>query len=347
MAGSGIISLPRLGFPFATESPFLFAVYHLDRFPPGNAELGVDQKLLRGHSIGADFGHKDGWNMYHGSEGIPGFPKHPHRGFETITVTRRGLIDHTDSLGNGGRFGYGDVQWMTAGRGISHSEMFPLLNPSGENVLELFQIWINLPKASKMVEPSFKMLWAEELPRLSADGVEVALIAGSLPGFGTPADPPPDSYASAKHNADVLVVTASLATGKSWTLPAFGSSGACENLNRNVYFHSGTSLSVNGKALDQNLKIKVDPSVELVLTAGSAGPAEILILQGREIGEPVVQHGPFVGNTQQDIMAAFSDYQRTGFGSWPWDSESMAFAKERGRFAKYADGTLIEKPLPK
>ena len=77
--------------------------------------------------------------MYHGDEGIPGFPKHPHRGFETITVTRQGLIDHTDSLGNGGRFGYGDVQWMTAGKGISHAEMFPLLNTKGNNMLELFQ----------------------------------------------------------------------------------------------------------------------------------------------------------------------------------------------------------------
>lgn len=77
--------------------------------------------------------------MYHGEE-VPGFPKHPHRGFETITITRQGLVDHTDSLGNGGRFGYGDVQWMTAGEGISHAEMFPLLNQSGPNVLELFQV---------------------------------------------------------------------------------------------------------------------------------------------------------------------------------------------------------------
>ena len=143
---AGIISTARLGFPFETDSPFLFAVYHLDRcvtrlartcplhgcqtvprnmrqppwchrYPTGNAKLGVDASMLRGHRIGADFGNPQGWNMYHGSEGIPGFPKHPHRGFETITVTRRGLIDHTDSLGNGGRFGVGDVQWMTAGTG--------------------------------------------------------------------------------------------------------------------------------------------------------------------------------------------------------------------------------------
>ena len=86
-----------------------------------------------------------------GDKGIPGFPKHPHRGFETITVTRQGLIDHTDSLGNGGRFGYGDVQWMTAGSGISHAEMFPLLNTQGNNMLELFQ---STPPTDRRVELS-------------------------------------------------------------------------------------------------------------------------------------------------------------------------------------------------
>ena len=131
---SPILATARLSFPFECESPFLFAVYHLDRYPAGNAIMGPDASLA-GHRIGADFGNPAGWSMYHGEDGVPGFPKHPHRGFETITITRQGLVDHTDSLGNGGRFGYGDVQWMTAGSGISHAEMFPLLNRKGENVL--------------------------------------------------------------------------------------------------------------------------------------------------------------------------------------------------------------------
>ena len=76
---TGILSTAGLGFPFETDSPFLFAVYHKDLYPPGNAEMGVDASLLRGHRIGADFGHPSGFNMYHGSEGLPGFPKHPHR----------------------------------------------------------------------------------------------------------------------------------------------------------------------------------------------------------------------------------------------------------------------------
>ena len=303
MATSPVLSTARLGFPFECESPFLFAVYHLDKFPPGGENMGPDPRLLRGHRIGADFGNAAGWNMYHGTDGIPGFPKHPHRGFETITVTRQGLVDHTDSLGNGGRFGYGDVQWMTAGKGISHAEMFPLLDRENENVLELFQIWLNLPKATKMSEPSFKMLWAEELPQKAAEGAEVALIAGSLPGFAAPQSPPPDSYAQPANGADLLVCTIKLAAGASWTLPAFSGDGA-RPMHRNLYYYAGSgSLSVSGKAFSSHAKIKVRPEVAIELKAGADGPAEVLVLQGRDIGEPTVQHGPFVGNTQQDVRA--------------------------------------------
>ena len=387
-----ILNTARLSFPFDCESPFLFAVYHLDKYPPGGENMGPDKKLLRGHNIGADFGNPAGWSMYHGTEGVPGFPKHPHRGFETITVTRQGLVDHTDSLGNGGRFGNGDVQWMTAGKGISHAEMFPLLDRAQTNVLELFQIWINLPKATKMSPPSFKMFWGETLPQQSNNGAEVALIAGSLPGFAAPPDPPPDSYAQPVNGSDVLVATVKLAAGASWTLPAFSaaaaavdvetlginalrelitsaglsyedcieksdlrvragealkrgssSSGGGRPLHRNLYFYAGDEVSVGGKKVGSHSKIKVQPDAEIVMKA-TGGPAEVLVLQGRDIGEPTVQHGPFVGNTQQDIMKAFSDYQATGFGSWPWESEALAFPRERPRFAKYADGRLEEKP---
>lgn len=346
---SAVISTARLGFPFACESPFLFAVYHLDKFPKGNAKMGPDASLA-GHNMGADFGHASGWNMYHGEE-RPGFPKHPHRGFETITFTKQGVVDHTDSLGNGGRFGYGDVQWMTAGQGISHAEMFPLLDRDAPNILELFQIWINLPKRTKMSPPCFKMFWGEDLPsRVLSDGAsgasaEVTLVAGALPGLEKPPAPPPDSYAS-DAAAAVLVATVKISAGGRWTLPAVEPGTTVAGLNRNVYFFAGKAATVAGQAFDGQRKIKLRPDADVELAAGADGPAEFLVLQGRDIGEPVVQHGPFVGNTQADIMQAFQDYQRTEFGSWPWESDAHAFAREKGRFAKYADGRLEERPLP-
>jgi len=242
---------------------------------------------------------------------------------------------------------------MTAGQGISHAEMFPLLNRSGPNVLELFQIWINLPRERKMAEPSFKMLWSEDVPCKAigeagpagnAGVAEVTLVAGALPGFSKPPEPPPDSYASERSpNNDVLVVIVKLSAGASWTLPAY-SGTAVGGLNRNLYFFSGDAITICGKRLTSHSKVKVRPDADATIVADVS--ADVLVLQGRDIGEPVVQHGPFVGNTREDIMKAFSDYQATGFGRWPWESEALAFPPERPRFAKYADGSLVERPLP-
>ena len=153
-----------LGFQWQTADPFLFCVYHNDAYPAGNDAMGPAASLA-GRDIGQDFAGKDGWRMYHGDT-VPGFPRHPHRGFETVTIVRRGLIDHSDSLGATARFGHGDVQWLTAGRGVEHSEMFPLTQRDTPNPLELFQIWLNLPASNKFSAPYFSMLWANSTPRL-------------------------------------------------------------------------------------------------------------------------------------------------------------------------------------
>ncbi|MFN7705454.1 MAG: pirin family protein, partial [Chryseotalea sp.] len=147
-----------LGFPWKTQDPFLFCVHHLDAYPKGNKDFGPDSSYLKNRNIGQDFDPQLPWRMYHG-EKVPGFPAHPHRGFETVTIATKGFIDHSDSLGAAGRFGNGDVQWMTAGKGVQHCEMFPLLNQNEDNPLELFQIWLNLPKKDKLANPYFKMLW--------------------------------------------------------------------------------------------------------------------------------------------------------------------------------------------
>ena len=123
---SAVKKVFRLGFPWQTQDPFLFCVHHEDFYPKGDVNL-APAVSLSGRNIGNDFQIKDGFRMYHGRT-VPGFPAHPHRGFETITVVRKGLVDHADSAGGAGRYGNGDVQWMTAGKGLQHSEMFPLIN---------------------------------------------------------------------------------------------------------------------------------------------------------------------------------------------------------------------------
>src|SRR6266849_1718782 len=181
-----ILNVSPLSLPWQTSDPFLLCVHHEDAYPAGDERLGPAASLA-GRDIGQDFAGKDGWRMYHGDV-VPGFPQHPHRGFETVTIVRTGYIDHSDSLGATARFGMGDVQWLTAGAGVVHSEMFPLLDAKGPNTLELFQIWLNLPGKDKLVPPYFTMFWDRDIPRrrftdANARNVVVTVIAGTRGGL--------------------------------------------------------------------------------------------------------------------------------------------------------------------
>ena len=142
-----ILSAQPLGFPWVTLDPFLFCAYHDDAYPPGAEHLGPAVSLA-GRQLGSDFSRQDGWSMYHGHP-VPGFPAHPHRGFETVTIVRKGLIDPADSLGAAARFGQGDVQWLTAGQGIVHAEMFPLFNQQAS-----FEIMFPVPRRLSVPVPS-------------------------------------------------------------------------------------------------------------------------------------------------------------------------------------------------
>jgi quercetin 2,3-dioxygenase len=330
-----VLETAPLGPQWPTVDPFLFCAHHLDTYPAGNEQLGPAAPLT-GRSIGADFEGVDGWRMYHGST-VPGFPQHPHRGFETITFVRRGFVDHSDSLGAAARFGRGDVQWVTAGRGIVHSEMFPLLDAGGPNTTELFQIWLNLPAADKMVEPYFTMLWHADLPRRSfrdAGGrtTDVTVIAGPLAGLAPP-PPPPDSWA-AHPEADVAIWHVVLEAGARWELPR--ASG--DRTVRTVYVFEGDArLGDHDLAGPTAALVRSD---EAVTVAGGARGAEALVLQGRPLGEPVARYGPFVMNDEAGIEQAFADYRETGFGGWPWPQDDPVHGSAPERFARHPDGRV-------
>ena len=306
-----ILSVKPLGFLWETSDPFLFCAHHDDAYPKGNAAMGPAASLA-GRDLGQDFAGKDGWRMYHG-ESVPGFPQHPHRGFETITLVRRGLIDHSDSLGATARFGHGDAQWLTAGRGIVHCEMFPLVDEKAGNPLELFQIWLNLPAANKLAPPHFSMFWNRSIPRhveLDGEGraTEVALIAGSL-GDQRALAPPPHSWA-ARADSDVAIWTLKFAPHARWTLPA-----AQPGSSRTLYFFSGETMQIAGRTFEP-AAIGVRPEQPLALANG-AQESELLLLQGKPIQEPVAQHGPFVMNSREEIEQAIRDYQN-GTLTAPW-----------------------------
>ncbi len=328
-----IRAIRPMGFQWETLDPFLFCVHHEDDFPKGNDAMGPAVSL-KGRSLGDDFIIKDGFRMYHGRL-VPGFPGHPHRGFETITVVRKGLVDHADSMGAAGRYGNGDVQWMTAGKGVQHSEMFPLLNKEKDNPLELFQIWLNLPKKSKMVNPHFKMFWAESIPKVidkdkSGKKTTIEVMVGKF-GVKNSPTPPPDSWAADANN-HVSILNIKMDAGAEWVLPK-----AVAGLNRTLYFYQGVGIQMNGKAIPKYhaVDLKSDEDIKIINGNHETG---ILMLQGKPINEPVIQYGPFVMNTKEEINQAFDDYHRTKFGGWPWPKYDQVHPRERGRFARHADG---------
>ncbi|MEZ4811296.1 MAG: pirin family protein [Allomuricauda sp.] len=323
-----------LGFPWQTQDPFLFCVHHLDHYPKGNGEMGPDSELLKGRNLGNDFDPGQKWRMYHGQT-IPGFPYHPHRGFETVTIVNKGFCDHSDSLGAAGRFGEGDVQWMTAGRGVQHSEMFPLLHDDRDNPLELFQIWLNLPKANKFVEPHFKMLWHEDIPLVNEENAQIKVIAGNYKDTQANA-PAPDSWATSPEN-EVAIWNIHVNGNTEYTLPR-----AISKVNRTLYFYEGSEIYADGRKINPNFGIALDASQEVTLKIGSE-KAHFLMLQGNPIDEPVAKYGPFVMNTEPEIHQAMEEYRLTQFGGWPWPYSDNVHDKQRGRFALYPNGELIEK----
>ena len=331
-----IIETVELGFPWTGLDPFIMTVHHVDDYPAGNDQLGPAAPLA-GRRIGSDFSYQDGWSMYHGDV-VPGFPQHPHRGFETVTVVRRGYVDHSDSLGATARYGGGDVQWLTTGSGIMHSEMFPLIKNTEGNPLELFQIWLNLPPESKMVDAYFGMLWSEDIPTIqAAEGVAVDVMAGSISGIKAPAANP-DSWAS-RPGSNLGIWLIRLDPGATWTLPL-----APATVNRMLHAVAGDDVRIAGSQVADGVGVQLRPEVTTTLE-NHGKPAEFLLLQGEPIGAPVFQMGPFVMNTPEELRQAFDDYRRTEFGGWPWSTSSPVHARTEGRFALHADGKVEHRQM--
>lgn len=311
----------RLTTPWQGTDPFLFAVHHQDAYPAGDAAMGPGGT------------RPEGWSMYHGQR-IPGFPAHPHRGFETITLVTSGFVDHTDSVGASARYGQGDAQWLTTGAGVTHSEMFPLVNEDSPNPLELFQIWLNLPPEGKKAAPEFTMQWAEDIPVWSTPGATVQIIAGRINDVQA-LNPPVNSWAADPAN-DVAVLLIDIAANQSLTLPAAGTDGT----RRTTYVFAGDA-TIGEHAVAQDWGYQQVGREETVIAAG-AEPVRAVVLQGVPIGAPVAQHGPFVMNTRAELEQAFQDYRETQFGGWPWPTTEEVFPREQGRFAKFPDGQVSQ-----
>ncbi|MEG0695771.1 pirin family protein [Algoriella sp.] len=335
-------NISKVSGPMPISDPYIMGVHHYDKFPKGNGEMGPNESLS-GRKKGNDFNPENDWRMYHG-EKIPGFPHHPHRGFEIISIVPEGFADHFDSKGSKGRYGQGDVQLMSAGSGVLHSEMFPLVNDDKENPLRLFQIWLNLPGKNKLTDPDYKMIWKENLPEGNFEdkngaNVNVKVVLGEYQGVKS-VDPLKNSWAADPNN-HVGIAMITLDPNTTFTLPNVSST-----MKRYVLFYDGKStIDIDSYKLQQDQLADLMGDQEIEIINGDS-PAKILILEGEPINEPVAAYGPFVMNTQQELQEAFNEYRKTEFGGWPWgDKESdLVNPKDAGRFASYDFDKVIDKP---
>jgi len=288
---------------FQAMDPFLMVGFHSDIFPARNS-----------------------------LKQTPGFPQHPHYGFETVTIMGSGVTDHADSMGGSGRYADGDVQWMTAGRGISHAEMIGLRNADTENLGQVFQLWLNLPAKSKKVDPHCTMMWREDIPVTQDEN------GGKIRHFAGPKAlrPPPNSWAAEDSNC-VRMQRITLEPGASYIVER---TAATTSLNLYPFeFTESAQLCVTGaaetvfksdtSATDQLLLSPTDGQITVSVTervkienSGTSGHIDILLLEANPIGEPVEQQGPFVASSSDELGEAFLSY-RLGklVDPWPWATD--------------------------
>jgi redox-sensitive bicupin YhaK (pirin superfamily) len=230
---------------------------------------------------------------------MPGFPWHPHRGIETVTYMHHGKVKHEDSLGNGGVIEPGDVQWMTAGSGIVHSEM-PQIPPQEDTLLRGFQLWVNLPKTHKMMNPRYQEVKQEQIPEISLDnGIKIKIICGELQGtIGPVRDIVVDSQyldVNIPAHAEFEYPITSGYTAFSYVIEGSG------------YFDENKSKQINQDHLvifDHGEKVKISTNDQSV---------RFLLVSGSPLKEPVAWHGPIVMNTREELRIAFEEYQKGTF----------------------------------
>ena len=226
---------------------------------------------------------------------IAGFPDHPHRGFETITCMLAGRMRHRDSAGHEGLLENGGVQWMTAGRGVIHSE----IPEQQDGLMEGFQLWLNLPSNKKMISPWYRDIPSQEIPSyVTPDGVSVRVIAGRSNGV---------EGAVSRENTEPLYLDIDLPGGSAFhaILPATHNAFVC------VY---RGEIDIRGKRLaEKRMAVLSNEGEGAILKAGS--PARAILVAGRPLNEPVVQYGPFVMNTREEIYQALSDFREGRFAN--------------------------------
>ena len=243
---------------------------------------GPDLNMLDPFLLFDEFGSDDP------DDYIGGFPPHPHRGFETITYMLNGKFKHKDSAGNEGYLSDGSVQWMTAGKGVIHSEM----PEQTDGLSRGFQLWLNLPKKLKMIEPSYNDIPAESIPKINIPGGYIKVICGEINGMKGPG----------RAHTGVLYYDILLSPGNNIEI------SVDDDWNSFIYIYNGKAKIANRSLNSGQLGVLSDSGI-VDLHADGSSDLKCIIVGGEKLNEPVARGGPFVMNTKAEILKAFSDYQ--------------------------------------
>ena len=308
-----VLALPRVEEPGPTAAarPVVSvttapAGFEGEGFPVRRAFAGVDSRHLD------PFIHMDQMGEVEYAPGEPkGTPWHPHRGFETVTYMIDGTFQHQDSIGGGGLITNGDTQWMTAGGGILHIERPPEELVASGGLFHGIQLWVNLPRAAKMIAPRYQDIGAGHVALLSSadGGALVRLIAGDVGGHAGPGST----------HSPITLAHATVSPGASMTLPWRS------DFNALVYVLAGKGTVGTDRRPVRTGQLAVFGTGDSVTVAAdqaqdsNAPSLEVLLLGGRPIGEPVYAYGPFVMNTKEEVAQAFEDYQAGRLGTVPAD----------------------------
>ncbi|TMA86078.1 MAG: pirin family protein [Deltaproteobacteria bacterium] len=246
-----------------------------------------------------------------------GAPDHPHRGFETVTYVLEGEMEHEDSAGHRGKLGPGDVQWMTAGGGVVHSEMPSRRIREQGGRVHGFQVWVNLPRRDKLIRPRYQEYSREKLPQANTgDGkAQVRVIAGEALG----------AHAVIETRTPIVFQDWTLQPGADVTIPF------TPDLRMLVYvFEGSVRIGPNGTTLEEG-QLAILGTGDSVRLVGAARPGRILLLGGVPLHEPVARYGPFVMNTRAELVQAFEDYESGRMGEITRSAEIQGDANRGGR----------------
>lgn len=310
------------------DDPFIFASHHFDLYPVGNERQAPPKEEVDRKDLGNDYYKLFGYRLYT-SKMTPGFQLHSHWGYETITLVPQGYVDHFDSLGNQGRYGYGDMQWITAGGRYHHCEMYPLVHQDRKNPQLVTQIMINLPLSEKDTSPEVHTVWKEDLTEFEENGCKFTLLAGTFAGRTATVPSKRSWAANPAHHVTILRVL--MAPGTSFTL------GKTEAVNRNIYLTEG-GATVAGKAYKPSTRLKLKPDCEVEIVMGDT-ESEVWLLEGDPIGEKQSRWGPVILGTDAEVRKAVNIIRQKEMDEWQWDFVNQKQPLGTERFYRSADGS--------